>query len=75
MKKLFYLFLFATTLGFAQDIEWDPKTTFEAVFDIDAVHTRDGINYELSASGDAGPYGKAYLSYVCLLYTSPSPRD
>ncbi len=54
MKKLFYLLFFATTLSFAQDIEWDSKTTFEAIFDIDAVHTRDGINYELSASGDAG---------------------
>ena len=64
MKKLFYLLFLVSSLGFSQDIEWDPKTTFDAVFDIDAVHTKDGINYELSASGNAGPYGKAYLSYV-----------
>ena len=65
MKKIIYLLaILCTTLGFSQDIEWDPNTTFDAVFDIDAVHTKDGINYELSASGDAGPYGKAYLSYM-----------
>ena len=70
MKKLFYLLFFATTLSFAQDIEWDSNTTFEAIFDIDAVHTRDGISYELSASGDAGPYGKAYISYVFTNYNN-----
>ena len=51
MKKLFYLLFLATSLSFSQDIEWDPKATFDAVFDIDAVHTKDGVNYELSASG------------------------
>ena len=70
MKKLFYLLFLVSSLGFSQDIEWDPKTTFDAVFDIDAVHTKDGINYELSASGDAGPYGKAYLSYVFTNYNN-----
>lgn len=64
MKKIVYLLFLMTSLAFSQDIKWDPSTTFEATFDIDAVHTRDGVNYELSASGDAGPYGKAYLSYV-----------
>jgi len=66
MKKLFYLLFLATSLSFSQDIEWDPMATFDAVFDIDAVHTKDGVNYELSASGEAGPYGKAYLSYGIL---------
>ncbi|MDA8569359.1 hypothetical protein N9K80_04465 [Flavobacteriaceae bacterium] len=71
MKKLVtLLFFLVSSLGFSQNIEWDPKTTFEAVFDIDAVHTTDGINYELSASGDAGPYGKAYISYVFTNYNN-----
>ena len=70
MKKVFYLLFFVTSVCLSQDIEWDPKTTFDAVFDIDAVHTKDGINYELSASGDAGPYGKAYLSYVFTNYNN-----
>ena len=64
MKKIVYLLFLITSLAYSQDIKWDPATTFDAVFDIDAVHTKDGVNYELSASGDAGPYGKAYLSYV-----------
>ena len=64
MKKIFYLLFLISSLAYSQDIEWDPTTTFDAVFNIDSVHTKDGINYELSASGDAGPYGKAYLSYV-----------
>ena len=64
MKKIVYLLFLVTSFAFSQDIKWDPATTFEAVFDIDAVHTKDGVNDELSASGDAGPYGKAYLSYV-----------
>ena len=36
------------SLSFSQDIEWDPKATFGAVFDIDALHAKDGVNYELS---------------------------
>ena len=68
---LIYLALFITAgFSYAQDLKWDPKTTFDAVFDIDAVHTKDGINYELSASGDAGPYGKAYLSYTFTNYNN-----
>ena len=72
MKKIVYLLFLVTSLAFSQDIKWDPATTFEAVFDIDAVNTRDGVNYELSASGDAGPYGKAYLSVSYTHLTLPT---
>ena len=37
---------------------------FQAQFTIDSTFTRDGKDYEVSASGEAGPYGRAYLSYV-----------
>ena len=41
------------------------ETTFDANFQIDSTFTRDGgKTYEVSASGKAGPYGRAYLSYV-----------
>ena len=33
-------------------------------FQIDSSFTRDGNTFEVSASGDAGPYGRAYISYV-----------
>ena len=45
-------------------IEIDKKTLFAANFMIDSLHTKDGATYEISASGEAGPYGRVYLSYV-----------
>ena len=36
---------------------------FVAEFEIDAAHTTDGVNYQISASGEAGPYGRVWLSY------------
>ena len=29
----------------------------------------------INAVGNAGRYGKVFLTWNCLLYTSPSPRD
>ena len=52
------------SVAFAQDLKWDTSALINAEFIIDAVHTRDGVNYELSATGEAGPYGRVYLSYV-----------
>ncbi len=47
----------------AQEIKfW--KGAFDANFVIDSTFTTDGKTFEVSASGDAGPYGRAYLSYV-----------
>ena len=64
MKKIVYaLFLFAS-ISFAQDLKCDSSALINADFTIDAVHTKDGVNYELSATGEAGPYGRVYLSYV-----------
>ena len=48
-------------ITFAQDITWGE--TFNADFVIDSAMTTDGKNWQIAASGDAGPYGKAYLSY------------
>ena len=49
---------------FAQDMTLS-KDSFEGNFVIDSTFTRDGgKTFEVSASGDAGPYGRVYLSYV-----------
>lgn len=40
------------------------KGAFEATFEIDSSFTTDGKTFDLTASGKAGPYGQAYLSYV-----------
>ncbi|MEO1935372.1 MAG: hypothetical protein ABGX04_11380 [Myxococcales bacterium] len=47
----------------AQEIKFG-KGAFDANFVIDSTFTTDGKTFEVSASGDAGPYGRAYLSYV-----------
>ena len=67
MKKMTLLLitlLLAPLPLFAVGLEVDEKTLFEATFTVDSLHTKDGNVYELSASGDAGPYGRVYLSYV-----------
>ncbi len=64
MKKVVYVFFLFVSVAFAQDLKWDTSALINAEFIIDAVHTKDGVNYELSATGEAGPYGRVYLSYV-----------
>tara|TARA_Y100000385_G_C12875967_1_gene543678 strand:+ start:157 stop:591 length:435 start_codon:yes stop_codon:yes gene_type:complete len=46
----------------AQDLNYG-EDEFVANFDIDSAHTTDGTNYKISASGEAGPYGRVWLSY------------
>jgi len=45
----------------AQDLNYG-EDEFVANFDIDSAHTTDGTNYKISASGEAGPYGRVWLS-------------
>jgi hypothetical protein len=66
MKKLFLLLVLTTGVTFAQDISWGE--TFNADFEIDSAMTTDGKNWQIAASGEAGPYGKAYLSYTFTNY-------
>ena len=48
----------------AQEVDF-AAAAFEANFKIDSTFTRDGgKTYEVSASGEAGEYGKTYLSYT-----------
>lgn len=61
MKNLFISLLLCCGVTLAQDISWGD--TFNANFVIDSAMTTDGKNWQIAASGDAGPYGKAYLSY------------
>ena len=47
--------------SYAQDVKLS-EDSFEGNFVIDSTFTRDGgKTYEVSASGDAGPYGRVYL--------------
>ena len=60
------IFLFSTmflsSLALSQDLE--TGSSFEGNFTIDAVHTTDGSTYQVAASGEAGDYGRVYLSYT-----------
>ena len=50
--------------SYAQEVKLS-EDSFEGNFVIDSTFTRDGgKTYEVSASGDAGPYGRVYLSYI-----------
>ena len=65
MKQIFsftLLCLFSFSLSAAPKLELE--NPFEAKFTIDSAHTTDGVNYKVSASGEAGEYGRVYLSYV-----------
>lgn len=68
MKRITLLILILISTfhfsAYAQDMSLS-KDSFEGDFVIDSTFTRDGgKTFEVSASGDAGPYGRAYLSYV-----------
>jgi len=47
----------------AAELALDSESFFDATFTIDSTYTGDGKTYEVSASGEAGPYGRVYLSY------------
>ena len=66
MKKIILVVaaLFFASLSFADSIQPNLKNHFKANFKIDSIHTTDGKNYQVSVSGEAGQYGRAYLSYV-----------
>jgi hypothetical protein len=66
MSKLFkalLLICLCPLSASAAELALDPASFFKASFTIDSTYTRDGKNYEVSASGEAGPYGRVYLSY------------
>ena len=68
MKRITLLILILISTfhfsAYAQEMSLS-KDSFEGDFVIDSTFTRDGgKTFEVSASGDAGPYGSAYLSYV-----------
>ena len=54
--------LFPLTVS-AVELALDPNSFFDANFTIDSTYTSDGKTYQVSASGEAGPYGRVYLSY------------
>ncbi len=66
MKKILSVLsaLLFASCSFADTILPDLENHFQANFKIDSMHTTDGTNYQVSVSGEAGQYGRAYLSYV-----------
>jgi len=52
--------MFASTLFYSQNLQWDSSKSFNVAFDIENVYTSDGVSWELSVSGQAGPYGMGY---------------
>ncbi|MEL0009856.1 MAG: hypothetical protein VW741_08320 [Flammeovirgaceae bacterium] len=63
MKKIFFVpILFLSMNLFSQDIKYGDGL-FEANFIVDMMYTDDLKTYKVTASGEAGPYGRAYLSY------------
>ena len=46
----------------ALELDLDSKSLFDANFTIDSTFTLDGKTSQLSASGEAGPYGRVYIS-------------
>ena len=63
MKKIFFIpILFLSINSFSQDIKYGDGL-FEANFVVDMMYTEDLKTYKVTASGEAGPYGRAYLSY------------
>ena len=61
MKKLFFLSaVLFYTFSYSQDLNWDKSKGFEVTFDIENVYTSDGVNWEMSISGKAGPYGMGF---------------
>ncbi len=62
-SSIFFLTtIFLSPVTLSQDLE--TGSSFEGNFSIDAVHTIDGSNYQIAASGEAGEYGRVYLSYT-----------
>ena len=64
MKSTVFLLttIFLSSLALSQDLE--TGSSFEGNFSIDAMHTMDGSTYQIAASGEAGEYGRVYLSYT-----------
>tara|TARA_E500000331_G_C17101567_1_gene645562 strand:+ start:323 stop:799 length:477 start_codon:yes stop_codon:yes gene_type:complete len=65
MKTLLIFSLLAVSVtSLADSLQPKLENHFDADFTIDALHTTDGKTYQMSASGEAGPYGRVYLSYT-----------
>ena len=64
LKKIVLILPAALFIPFtvAHDLDYG-EGKFTANFDIDSAHTADGTNYKISATGEAGPYGRVWLPY------------
>ena len=62
MKKLLFIIAIISTASFvnAQDLKSIDK--FKASFIMDSAESLGGGEYKLSASGQAGPYGRVFIT-------------
>ena len=58
------IFITASCLNIASAIELEFENPFTIELTVYSVFTEDGKTYRISASGNAGPYGRAYSSWV-----------
>lgn len=58
------MFIIASGVNTAGAIEIEFENPFTIELSVDSVFTEDGKTYRISASGNAGPYGRAYSSWV-----------
>ena len=64
LSSLLLILAVALISPLASSQSLDRGASFEGNFAIDAMHTMDGSNYQVAASGEAGEYGRVYLSYT-----------
>lgn len=75
MKNFLFITIFSLSVAcFAQDIQWDKSKSFDVVFDIDSATTDDGVNWQMSIAGQAGPYGMAYGSITLTDFSSDATQ-
>ena len=58
------IFITASGLNTTSAIEIEFENPFTIELSVDSVFTEDGKTYRISASGNAGPYARAYSSWV-----------
>ena len=64
LSSLLLTLVVALSSPLASSQNLDRGASFVGNFAIDAMHTMDGSNYQVAASGEAGEYGRVYLSYT-----------
>ena len=62
MKKLLFIIAIISTVSFVNAKDLKSIDKFKASFMMDSVESLGGGEYKLSASGQAGPYGRVFIN-------------